>query len=123
MITRVAAAVFGLLILAVIAGFASTAPDTQRSGTYSAAAQSASPTEVNYTDAALTQDDSTSWTGMALLVLGAATIGQIFFRPRAVLRTDDHSSIAPPGAVFDTFIRNSKLFLDFFNRSISRSIA
>ncbi len=88
---------------------------------------------------------------IGFLIIGAALIGLFFFSPRptpntprrprrsgaaelvrtaseratgyfAPFRLMSYSSSAP-GAVFETCMRNSILLLDFFNRSISRSIA
>lgn len=87
-----------------------------------------------------------------VLIVAAAAIGLIFYRPgsasyhrprtpetpqrprrggaagtrprrsRESMATGDYSSSAP-GAVFAICIRNSTLLLDFFRRSISRSMA
>jgi hypothetical protein len=78
---------------------------------------------------------------LVTLILGAAVIGVLFFNPRNAVRpavpaakkgrsrgcgtsliSTRQSSMAP-GAVLATCIRNSMLFLDFFSRSISRSMA
>ncbi|WP_306360614.1 hypothetical protein [Nocardia sp. CC227C] len=88
---------------------------------------------------------------IGFLIVGAALIGLFFYSPRpaptarrrprrsgaaepiraaigraaryfAPFRLMPYSSSAP-GAVFETCMRNSTLLLDFFNRSISRSIA
>ncbi|KAA0018056.1 hypothetical protein [Antrihabitans cavernicola] len=83
MITRIAAAVFGLLILAVVVGFATQSPQHQRSATYSAAYDAVPPTQVSYADNATTPDPSAG-IGVALLVIGAAAIGQVFFRPGTI---------------------------------------
>lgn len=79
---------------------------------------------------------------LAAMIAGAAGIGAVFFAPAphpanargpqmtgvldaavaAVACLAGYSSIAP-GAFLETWTRNSRLFLLFFNRSISRSIA
>lgn len=76
---------------------------------------------------------------LGCMIIGASLIGLFFFSPtpapeipRRPRRSGAvevilfmrlaYSSIAP-GAVLETDIRNSALLLDFFNRSISRSMA
>ncbi len=75
---------------------------------------------------------------LALLIVGAAVIGLVFFGPKTVRRPRRSEAAATrcvtpgypgtrysssaPGAVLETVIRNSRLFLVFFKRSISRSM-
>ena len=86
MYTRWAVAAFGLLILAVVAGIVFDAPDLQPSATatYSSASAGVSPSRVDYADTVSHSDAGAGGIGIALLVIGAAAIGQIFFRPNAI---------------------------------------
>ncbi len=140
--TLPAGAVFAVLALTV-AGGACTA--SGGSPPVTAATGPAEP-QFQFTATATPLGGMAGVTAMILLglIAASAAIGLVFYRPRTPetpqrprrsgaagrphgravesMTTGDYSSRAP-GAVLAICIRNSTLLLDFFRRSISRSMA
>ncbi|MFI6869889.1 hypothetical protein [Nocardia sp. NPDC050406] len=134
-----AAGVFAALAFGVAWGWLARPGESS-----SAARQSGAPHpetgQLTYTAvAAVDTSAAATATILGFMVLGAYLIGMFFFSPTPApgiprrprrsgavemnfLAYLDYSSSAP-GAVFETCIRNSTLLFDFFNRSMSRSIA